>query len=81
MRRSEFQQLVEDEFGVAYASTLLATHVLGELGDRTAHQALGEGVEPKRVWFALCADLDVPRERWWGRQPPPGKRAGRPGRG
>jgi hypothetical protein len=22
------------------------------------------------VWLALAADLEVPRERWWGREEP-----------
>ncbi len=40
------------------------------LGERTAEQALAAGVDPRDVWLALCADLQVPRERWLGRDDP-----------
>jgi len=23
-----------------------------------------EGIEPREVWRALCADFDVPRDQW-----------------
>ncbi|NBQ41752.1 MAG: DUF3046 domain-containing protein, partial [Mycobacteriaceae bacterium] len=23
-----------------------------------------DGVEPRDVWWALCADFDVPRDQW-----------------
>ncbi|MGW6229050.1 DUF3046 domain-containing protein, partial [Cellulosimicrobium cellulans] len=49
--------------------------VLSALGDRTAAQALEDGVEPRVVWHALCDALDVPDARRWGhddhRQAPP----------
>jgi hypothetical protein len=45
-------------------------HVIGALGHRTAEQALEAGEEPREVWLALAADLEVPRERWWGREEP-----------
>lgn len=50
--------------------------VLGDVGDRTAQQALDAGVAPRDVWLALCAATDVPRERWHGAgrpQPRPGQ--------
>ena len=34
---------------------------------RDHKQALEAGEEPREVWLALVADLEVPPERWWGR--------------
>ena len=75
VRLSEFWTLVDDEFGRAQGRTLVRDHVVGALGHRTAEQALEAGEEPREVWLALVADLDVPPERWWGRDgAPPGRR-------
>ena len=70
MRASEFWELMREEFGGAYAGTLAREHVVSALGERTADQALAAGLDPRDVWLALCADLDVPRERWFGRDDP-----------
>ena len=43
---------------------MLADHVLGTLGGRTAADAIEEGVDPRDVWRALCMDFDVPRDQW-----------------
>ncbi len=64
MRLTEFQDLVEAQFGTVRASSLLVDHVLTSIGGRTAAQAIEEGVEPREVWRALCADFDVPRDQW-----------------
>jgi len=68
MRMSEFWQLMDDEFGVAYARSLGRDHVLGALGNRTAVQALDSGVSPREAWLALCVDMDVPVERRLGNE-------------
>jgi len=71
MRVSEFWDLVADEFGPAQGPILVREHVLFELGNRTAEQALADGEPPVRdVWFALCDALDVPAGRRWGRERP-----------
>jgi hypothetical protein len=70
VRLSEFWSLVDGEFGAARGRTLVRDHVIGALGHRTAEQALEAGEEPREVWLALAADLEVPRERWWGREEP-----------
>lgn len=57
---------MNDEFGPAYAGSLARDHVIGALGDRTATQALADGEPPRRVWVALCDDMDVPEERRFG---------------
>jgi hypothetical protein len=64
---SHFWTLMEDEFGEGYARSLARDHVLGALGNRTVLQALADGDPPRRVWEALCDDLDVPAERRLGR--------------
>jgi hypothetical protein len=58
------------EFGGSYADTLAREHVVSGLGERTAAQALAAGIDPREVWLAVCADLQVPRERWLGLDDP-----------
>ena len=65
---SDFWALMDDEFGAAYAHSLARDHVLGALGNRTPLQALESGVRPREAWLALCADMDVPAERWLGQE-------------
>ena len=67
---SEFWTLMRDEFGDGTAQALARSHVLGSLGDRTAQEALEAGIPPREVWLALVRDLDVPEERWLGRDGP-----------
>jgi hypothetical protein len=67
---SEFWSLVDGEFGPARGRTLVRDHVIGRLGHRTAARALEDGDDPREVWLALAADLEVPQERWWGREEP-----------
>jgi Protein of unknown function (DUF3046) len=70
VRSSQFWELMREEFGAGYAATLAREHVVSALGERTAEQALAAGVGPREVWLAMCADLQVPRERWLGRDDP-----------
>ena len=65
MRRSEFERAVRDEFGT-HGSSLIADLVLSAVGSRTAVQALDDGVAPRDVWLALCAEMVVPAERRYG---------------
>jgi transcriptional regulator GlxA family with amidase domain len=69
VRHSEFWQLLDDEFGPAYARTVARDVVVDVLGGRTAEQALAAGVRPREVWRALCDAMEVPAERRWGRDP------------
>jgi hypothetical protein len=64
MRLTEFNELVTAQFGTVYGASVLADHVLTNLGGRTAAQAIEDGVDPREVWRALCVDFDVPRDRW-----------------
>jgi hypothetical protein len=70
VRLSEFWTLVDDEFGAAQGRTLVRDHVVAALDYRTAAQALDAGVDAREVWLALAADLEVPPERWYGREEP-----------
>jgi len=56
--------LVDGQFGPVRGASLLVDHVLSGVGGRTAEQAIEEGVDPREVWRALCADFDVPRDQW-----------------
>jgi hypothetical protein len=37
--------------------------VFAELGDRTVEQALEAGVDPRKVWLAVCDVYDIPASR------------------
>ncbi|WP_169077690.1 DUF3046 domain-containing protein [Microcella alkalica] len=74
MTRSEFSRAIAVEFGEAYGRSLVRDLVLTPLGERTAEQALAAGVAPREIWLALCAAMDVPRERWHGAGRPEPKR-------
>ncbi|MBD8042898.1 DUF3046 domain-containing protein [Arthrobacter sp. Sa2BUA2] len=67
MRISDFWRLMDDEFGPAYSRILASDLVLTGLGGQTASQALEKGVDPKRVWLAVCEMQEVPPERRLGR--------------
>lgn len=64
MRLTQFHELVYQRFGPARGASLLVDHVLSSLGGRTAEQAIEAGTDPRDVWWALCADFDVPRDQW-----------------
>jgi hypothetical protein len=67
VRHSDFWRLMEYEFGAAYARTLAGDQVIASLDDRTAAQALADGVPPREVWAAVCKAMHVPPERQLGR--------------
>jgi len=66
MKLSEFQRAIVDEFGSGYGQALTTDLVLGELGGRTAQQAIDAGIPPREVWLALCREAGVPRSHWYG---------------
>lgn len=61
---------MDDEFGSGYSRILAKSHAIHALGDRSADEALGDGIGRRDVWLALCVELDVPSERWLGRDRP-----------
>lgn len=66
MRLSEFRRAVSDEFGAAYGRVLTGDLVIAELSDKTADEALCQGVPARDVWLALCRASGVPESRWHG---------------
>ena len=60
MRLTEFRDLMVAGFGPLRAASVAADHVFSALDGRTADQALDAGEDPRRVWFAVCDDFDVP---------------------
>ena len=71
MRESRFWELMDDEFGAAYARSVATGQTLTALDGRTPEQALADGVAPRRVWDVLCAQMGVPPERYFGPDKPP----------
>ena len=63
VRLTQFRDLMNDEFGPARAAALSRDHVFAELGDRTVEQALEAGVDPRKVWRAVCEVYEVPAAR------------------
>lgn len=66
MRHRAFRKAVAEEFGEAHSGVLLRDYWLAGLG-MTSEEALGSGVEPRRVWEALCLEFDVAESRRYGR--------------
>lgn len=64
MRLTEFHELVTRQFGPVRGPSVLVDHVLTGFDGRTAARAIEDGADPRDVWWALCADFDVPRDRW-----------------
>ena len=60
MRHTEFWARMEQSLGPAYARSWADMFVMGELGGRTASQALEAGVPPKEVWRAVWSALELP---------------------
>jgi hypothetical protein len=51
---------MEHALGPAYARSWADQQVLAELGGRTVNQALAAGEDPKAVWRAVWAALELP---------------------
>ncbi len=62
---------MDDEFGSGYSRVLARDLVLAGAGGRTALEALGAGIEPRRIWLAVCDLQDVPANRRLGRDVAP----------
>jgi hypothetical protein len=63
VRFSQFRELMDQEFGPTRAAAVSRDHVLGDLGGRTVEEALEAGIDPRRVWVAVCDAYDVPPTR------------------
>jgi hypothetical protein len=51
---------MEHALGPAYARSWADLFVIGDLGGRTASEALAAGVPPKEVWAAVWKVLELP---------------------
>lgn len=65
MRLTEYAQLMADEFGDSEGKWISHSHVVAQYG-QTPNQLIERGVDPGKVWEALCNDFDVPEERRLG---------------
>ena len=63
VRLTQFRELMIDEFGAARASAVSRDHVLAALGGRTVDEALEAGIDPRKVWLAVCEAYEVPPTR------------------
>lgn len=60
MRHTEFWNRMDAALGEAYARVWADSIVLRDLGGRTVQEALSSGAEPKHVWRAVWAALELP---------------------
>ena len=60
MRHTEFWARMEHALGPAYAHSWAQRYVIAALGGRTAEEALAAGYDPKEVWRAVHAALELP---------------------
>ena len=60
MRHTEFWERMEAALGRTYARSWADQYVITELGGRTASEALEAGEDPKQVWRAVWAALELP---------------------
>ncbi|WBT07868.1 DUF3046 domain-containing protein [Corynebacterium sp. SCR221107] len=66
MRLSNFEQLVEDEFGTSRGAWILDSHVISGTG-KTANELIESGADLREVWWGLCRDFHIPEDRQLGR--------------
>ena len=60
MRHTEFWTRMEQALGPAYARSWAEQHVIRALDGRTVEESLAAGEQPKVVWRAVWAELDLP---------------------
>lgn len=60
VRHTEFWARMEQHLGAGYARVWAEQFVIGDLGHRTAQEALDAGVPPKEVWRAVWQVLELP---------------------
>ena len=63
MRLTDFWDRMATQFGAAYADSVARDQVIGRLGNRTVHEALEAGEDPRDVWRAVCEHFEVPLAR------------------
>jgi hypothetical protein len=60
VRLQEFWSRLEQQFGAMRGQTVARDHVFGQLGGRTAVEAIEAGVPIRTVWLEICKEYDVP---------------------
>jgi hypothetical protein len=60
MKHTELWARLEQALGPAYARSWASMYVLADLGGRTVDEALAAGIDPKVVWRAVWAALELP---------------------
>jgi len=60
VRLTVFWGRMADRFGPAYAESVARDITIGQLGGRTASEALAAGVPAKEVWLAVCEVFEIP---------------------
>jgi hypothetical protein len=60
VRLTDFWERMTARFGPAYADSVARDQFIGALGNRTVHEALAAGEQPKDVWRAVCEHFDIP---------------------
>lgn len=68
---------MQAHFGPLRAPSVARDHVFSALGGRSIDEALGAGVDPKRIWAAVCDTFEVPDTLRYGLPDEP--HPGRPG--
>lgn len=66
VRLTEFRALMRAHFGAVRAPSVAHDHVFAALGGRSVDEALGAGIDPKRVWAAVCDTFEVPDDLRYG---------------
>ena len=67
MTLSRFHELVREEFGEQFSQVVLRETRLLKFEDKTPFELINAGLHPKDIWFAICDQLAVPKERWHGK--------------
>ncbi|KRA32618.1 MULTISPECIES: DUF3046 domain-containing protein [unclassified Nocardioides] len=60
MRHTEFWKRMEHHLGSGYAYVWADQFVMASLGGRTVREAIDAGDQPKQVWRAVWAQLELP---------------------
>lgn len=60
MRHTEFWARLEHALGSGYYRVWADQLVMGDLGGRTAREALDAGIPPKEVWAVVWSVLELP---------------------
>ncbi len=66
MRLNELRALMNAHFGRIRAASVASDHVFSALDGQTVDEALRAGIDPKKIWAAVCETFEVPAALWHG---------------